>query len=168
MLLERKKNVKTVNLKFGNINFLYIFQKCLVDVRQSWSLFIEFRGFHFSSPSGFNAIHAFNMRFYVAQKRIAIILLPILTICSLWYPYVKKLHRVQYLAFGTNFFFQKLQPPKHRQQQIVNYVMRIQRLHALQYHRRFLVLFSMLYSLFNKNQRNFNKTVCERTLFAKI
>ena len=27
-----------------------------------------------------------------------------LTSCSLWYPYVKKLHRVPYLAFGTNFF----------------------------------------------------------------
>ena len=34
-------------------------------------------GFSFSSPSGFNAIHAFNMRFHVSQKRIAIILLPI-------------------------------------------------------------------------------------------
>ena len=30
-----------------------------------------------SSPSDFNAIHAFNMRFHVSQKRIAIILLPI-------------------------------------------------------------------------------------------
>ena len=64
--------------------------------------------------------------------------------------------------------FQKLQPPKHRQQQNVNYVMRIQRLHKFQYHRRFLLLFSMLYPLFNKIQRNFNETVCERTLFAKI
>ena len=64
--------------------------------------------------------------------------------------------------------FQKLQPPKHRQRQNVNYVMRIHRLHKLQYHRRFLVLFSMLYPLFNKIQRNFNETVCERTRFAKI
>ena len=63
--------------------------------------------------------------------------------------------------------FQKLQPPKHWQWQIVNYVMRIQRLHKLQYQRRFLVLFSM-YPLFNKTQRNFNETVCERTCFAKI
>ena len=53
--------------------------------------------------------------------------------------------------------FQNLQPPKHRQRQNVNYVMRIQRLHKLQYHRRFLVLFSMLYPLFNKIQRNFNE-----------
>ena len=27
-----------------------------------------------------------------------------MTSCSLWYPYVKKVHRVPYLAFGTNFF----------------------------------------------------------------
>ena len=64
--------------------------------------------------------------------------------------------------------FQKIQPPKHRQRQNVNYVMRIQRLHKLHYHRRCLVLFSMLYPLFNKIQRNFNETVCERTRFAKI
>ena len=64
--------------------------------------------------------------------------------------------------------FQNLQPPKHRQRQIVNYVMRIQRLHNLQYHHRFLVLFSMFYPLFNKIQRNLNETVCERTRFAKI
>ena len=63
---------------------------------------------------------------------------------------------------------QKLQPPKHRQRQNVNYVMRIQRLHKLQYHRLFLVLFSMLYPLFNKIQRNLNETVCERTRVAKI
>ena len=38
---------------------------------------IEFRGYLFSSPFGFNAIHAFNMQFHVLKKRIAIILLPI-------------------------------------------------------------------------------------------
>ena len=64
--------------------------------------------------------------------------------------------------------FQKLQPPKHRQRQNVNFVMRTQRLHKLQYHRRLLVLFSMLYPLSNKIQRNFNETVCRRTRFAKI
>ena len=63
--------------------------------------------------------------------------------------------------------FQKLQPPKHEQRQNVNYVMRILRLHKLHYHRRFLALFSMLYPLFNKMQRNFNETVCERTCSLK-
>ena len=33
--------------------------------------------FPFLSLSGFNAIHAFNMRFHVLKKRIEIILLPI-------------------------------------------------------------------------------------------
>ena len=64
--------------------------------------------------------------------------------------------------------FQKLQPPEHRQRQTVNYVIRIQRLHKLRYHRRFLVLFSMLYTLFNKIQRNFNELICEVTRFATI
>ena len=66
------------------------------------------------------------------------------------------------------FSYHKLQPPKHRQRQIVNYVTRTQSHHKLQYHRIFLVLFSMLYPLFNKIQRNFNSMVCERTRFAKI
>ena len=105
-------------------------------MRQSWSLFIKFRGFQFSSPSGFNTTHAFKIRFHVLQKRIAKILLPILTSCSLWYQYVKKLHRVPYLAFGTNFF-PKITTAKRRQRQIFNYVMRIQRLHKLKYHCRF-------------------------------
>ena len=48
------------------------------------------------------------MRFHVSQKRIAIIL----TSCSLWYPYVKKLHRVPYLTFGT-YFFQKITTAKN-------------------------------------------------------
>ena len=45
------------------------------------------------------------MRFHGSQKRIAIILLPIFDklqfVVSI---YVKKVHRVPYLAFGTNFF----------------------------------------------------------------
>ena len=36
--------------------------------------------FHFSSPSGFNAIHAFNMRFHVSQKHIAKLLHPMFDI----------------------------------------------------------------------------------------
>ena len=78
MLLMRNKNRK--NRKFENLvilTFCTFFKKCLVDVRQNLSLFIEFRGFHFSPPPGFNAIHAFNMRFHVLKRRIAIILLPI-------------------------------------------------------------------------------------------
>ena len=147
---------------------MYIFQKFLIDVRQSWSLLIEFRGFHFSSPSGFNAIHAFNMRFHVLQKRIAIIFASNfwqVAVCGIR---MSKSFTGYHVLLLELISFQKLQPPKHRKRQIVNYVMRIQRLYKLQYHRRFLVLISMLYPLFNKIQRNFNETVCERTRFAKI
>ena len=166
---EEKKIVKTVHFKILEIFlFLYIFQKCLVDVRQSWSLFIEFQGFHFSSPSGFNAIHAFNMRFHGSKKRIAIILLPIFTKLQFVVSICQKRFIWYHILLLELISFQNLQPPKHRQRQNVNYVMRIQRLHKLQYHRRFLVLFSMLYPLFNKIQINFNETVCERTRFAKI
>ena len=37
------------------------------------------------------------------------------TSCSLWYPYVQNLHRVPYLAFGTNFF-----PKNYNRQNTVN------------------------------------------------
>ena len=82
--------------------------------------------------------------------------------------YMSKSFTGYHILFLELMSFQKLQSPKHRQRQNVNYVMRILRLRKLQYHRRFLVLFSMLYPLFNKIQRHFNKMVCERTRFAKI
>ena len=90
-----------------------------------------------------------------------------LTSCSLWYPYVKKLHRVPYLAFGTNFFpkIKTAKTPTTAERQLRHAHTEI---HKLQYHHIFLVLFSMLYPLFNKTKRNFNETVCERTRFAKI
>ena len=87
------------------------------------------------------------MQFHVSQKRIAIILLPI---------FDKLQFVVSICENASQMSFQKLQPPKHRQRQNVNYVMRIQRLHKLQYQRRFLALFSMLYPLLNKIKRNFN------------
>ena len=137
MLLKRKKIVKTVNLKIWIFLFLYIFQKCLVDVRQSWSLFIEFRGFHFSSPSGFNAIHAFNMRFHVSPKAYRNDFAS-----NFWQVAVCGIHMSKsftgyHILLLELISLQKLQPPKHRQRQIVNYVLRIQTLHKLQYHRRF-------------------------------
>ena len=157
---ERKKCKIHKFENWENFYFLYIFHKCLVDVRQSWSLSIEFWGFHFSSPSGFNAIHAFNMRFHVSQKRIAIILLPICDKLQYVVSICQNLHRVRYLAFGTNFFPKFTTAKTPTIWQIVNYVIRIRRIHKLQYHRRFLILFSMVYPLFNKIQRNFHETVC--------
>ena len=49
--------------------------------------------------------------------------------------------------------FQKLQPPKHRQRQIVNYVMRIQRFHKLQYHRRFFGIVKHYVSFIQQNPK---------------
>ena len=125
-------------------------------------------GFSFSSPSGLNAIHAFNMRFHGSQKRIAIILLPIFDKLQFLVSICQKGFIGYHILLLELISFLKLQPQKHRQRQNINYVMRIQRLYKLQYHRRFLILFSILYPLFNKIQRNFNETVCERTRFAKI
>ena len=52
-----------------------------------------FGGFHFSSPSRFNAIHASNMQFHVSQKHSTLFLLTILTSYSVWYSCVQELHR---------------------------------------------------------------------------
>ena len=120
MLLKRKNRK---NRKFENFHFLFIFQKCLVDVRQSWSLFIEFRGFHFSSPSGLNVIHAFNMRFYVSHKRIAIILLPIFLQVAVCGINMSKSFTGYHILLLELISFQKLQPPNYRQRQIVIYVL---------------------------------------------
>ena len=77
MLLKRKKIVKTVNLKIWKFSFSVHFSK--MSSRRQAKLITIYRipGFSFSSPSGFNEIHAFNMRFHGSQKRIRIILLPI-------------------------------------------------------------------------------------------
>ena len=91
------------------------------------------------------------MRFHVSHKRMAMILLRQDAVCGI---HMSKSFTGYHILLLELISFQKLQPLKHRQRQIVNYVMRIQRLHKLQYHRRFLVLFSTLYPLFNKIERN--------------
>ena len=59
--------------------------------------------------------------------------------------------------FETNFFRKKkIQPPKPWLRLTVNDVIHKQRLHQLWNHCRFLLLFSILYHLFNTIQRNFN------------
>ena len=165
---EEKKIVKTVKLKIWKFSFSVHFSKMSSKRQAKLITIYRIPGFQFSSPSGFNAIHAFNMRFHVSQKHIAIILLPFflqIAVCGI---HMSKSFTGYHILLLELISFQKLQPPKHRQRQIVNYFMRIQRLHKLQYHRRFSVLYSMLYPLFKKIQRNFNETVCERTRFAKI
>ena len=168
MLLKRKKIVKTGNLKIWKFSFSVHFSK-MSSRRQAkmiaiyripgFSFFISFRFqcntcFHYAI-SCFAKAHRNNFASNFWQ----------VAVCGI---HMSKSFTGYHFLLLELISFQNLQPPKHRQRQIVNYVMRIQRLHKLQYHRRFLVLFSMLYPLFNKTQRNFNETVCERTRFAKI
>ena len=168
MLLERKKIVKTVNLKIWKFSFTVHLSKMssrrqakLITIYRipGFSFFISFR---FQCNTCFQyAISCFEKAYH---NNFA---------SNFWQVAVRGIHMSKsFTGYHILLFelisFQKLQPPIHRQRQIVNYVMRIQRRHKLQYHRRFLVLFSMLYPLFNKIQRNFNETVCERMRFAKI
>ena len=110
MLLKRKKSKKNpVNFKIWKFSFSVHFSK--MSSRRLANLITIYRipGFLFSSPSSFNAIHSFNMRFHVSQKRIAIILLPI---------FVKLQFVVSIKFTGYHILllelisFQKLQPPK--------------------------------------------------------
>ena len=151
MFLKRKNVVKTVILELFFVILELIF-------RQSWSLSLRVSGFSFFI--GFNARHAFNMRFHVSQKRIAIFLLPIFDKLQFLVSICQKASQgtCTISCFWTNFFT-KIQSSKPGQRQTVKDVMRTQRLREVGYHRRYLVLFSILYPLFNKIQRNFNVTV---------
>ena len=91
--------------------------------------------------------------FYVLQKRIAIIFLPIFDKLQFVVSICQKSFTGYHILLLELISFQKLQTPKHRQRQFVNYVMRKQRLHKVQYHRRFLVLFSMLYPFFSTKSK---------------
>ena len=165
---EEIKILKTVNLKILKFSFSVHFSK-IFSIRQAklitiyripgFSFFISFR-FHCNTCfqyaiSCFAKAHRNN--FAATFWQVAI--------CGI---HMSKSFTGYHILLLELISFQKLQPQKHRQRPIVNYVVRILRLHKLQYHRRFLVLFSILYPLFNKIQRNFNETVCKRTRFAKI
>ena len=97
------------------------------------------------------------MRFHVSQSISQLFCFQFFLQCAVCGIHMSKSFTGYHILLLELISFQKLQPPKHRKRQIVNYVMRIQRLHKLQYHRRFSVLYSMVYPLFNKIQRNFNE-----------
>ena len=155
---EEKKIVKTVNLKIWNFSFSVHFSKMssrrqakLITINRipGFSFFISIL---FQCNSCFQyAISCFaktyrknNFASNFSQVAVSGIRM-------------SKSSTGYHILLLELFSFQKLQPPKHRQRQNVNYVMRIQRHHKLQYHRRFLVLFCMLYPLFNKIQRIINE-----------
>ena len=168
MLLERKKIVKTVNLNNWKFSFSVHFSK--MSSRRQAKLITMYRipGFSFFISFRFRCNTCFQYAiscFAKAYRNNFASNFWQVAVCGI---HMSKSFTGYHIWLLELISFQKLQPPKHRQWQIFNYVMHVQRLHKLQYHRRFLVLFSMLYPLFNKIQRNFNETVCERTRFTKI
>ena len=111
----------------GNFHFLSFFSKLssrpqvkLINIHE------HFGGFNFSSPSRFNAIHAFNMQFHVSQKHSTFFCFQFLTSYSVSYPCVQKLHRVPYLALGTNFFPKTTSGETWNMAERINDVMRIE------------------------------------------
>ena len=168
MLLKRKKIVKTVNLKIWKFSFSVHFSK--MSSRRQAKLITIYRipGFSFLISFRFqcNTCFQYAISWFAKTYRnnFASNILKV-AVCGI---HMSKRFIGYHILLLELISFQKLQPPKHRQRQNVNYVMRIQRLHKLQYHRRFLELFSMLYPLFNKIQRDFNEAVYEHTRFAKI
>ena len=165
---EEKKIVKTVNLKI--IIFLFSVHFSKMSSRRQAKLITIYRipGFSFFISFRFQCNTCFQYAiscFAKAYRNNFASNFWQVTVCGIL---MSKSFTGYHILLLEIISFQKLQPPKHRQRQNVNYVMCIQRLHKLQYHRRFLVLFSMLYPLFTKIQRNFNETVCDRTRFAKI
>ena len=161
MLLKRIKIVKTINLrilrfsfsvhwKFWDFHFLYIFSK--MSSRRQAKLITIYRipGFSFFISFRFQCHICFQYeisRIAKAYRNTFASNFWQVAVCGI---HMSKSFTGHHILLLKLISFQKLQPPKQRQRQIVNYVMRIQKLHKLQYHRRFLVLCSMLYPLFNK------------------
>ena len=138
---EEKKIVKTVNLKIWKFSFSVHFSKMssrcqakLITIYRipGFSFFISFR---FQCKACFQyAISCFAKAY---RNNFA---------SNFWQVAVCDIHMSKSFTWYSILLlelisFQKLQPPKHRQWQIVNYIIRIQKLHKLQYHRRFLVFF---------------------------
>ena len=140
-MLLKKKIVKTVNLKIWKFSFSEMSswrQAKLVTIYKipGFSFFISFR---FQCNACFQYAmscfaKAYRNNFASNFWQVAICCIRMSTNFTGYY-----------ILLMEPISFQKLQPPKHRKRQIVNYVMRIQRLHKLQYHHRFFVLFSMFY-----------------------
>ena len=154
---EEKRIEKTVNLKIWKFSFSVLFSK--MSCRRQAQLITIYRipGFSFFISFRFQCNTCFQYAISCFAKAyrndFASNFLQV-AVCGI---HMSKSFAGYHILLSEIISFQKLQPPKHRQRQNVNYVMRIQRLHKLQYHRRFSVLYSILYPLFNKIQRNFNE-----------
>ena len=144
-----KHPVKTVNLKNWKFSFSVHFSKVsyrrqakLITIyripRFSFFVYFRFQCFQYAI-SCFAKAYRNNFSSNFCQGAV----------CGI---HMSKSFTGYHILFLELISFQKFQPPKHRQRHIVNYVMRIQRLQKLQYHRRFLVLFlcCILYSTKSK------------------
>ena len=168
LAFEDKKIVKTVNLKIWKFSFSVHFSKMSKRLQAKLITIYRIPGFSFFTSFRFqcNTYFQYAISWFAKtySNNFASNILQV-AVCGI---HMSKSFAGYHILLLELISFQKLQPPKHRQRQNVNYVMHIQRLHKLQYHRRCLVLFSMLYPLFNIIRRNFYETVWERTHFAKI
>ena len=119
-----KKIVKTVNLENGNFSFSEHFPKFsslpqvkLMNIHENFGVFI----FHRLPVSMRYMLSICNIAFRKSVTHY--FCFQFLTSYSVWYPCVQKLHRVPYLAFGTNFF---PKPTSGETSERVNDVMRIE------------------------------------------
>ena len=145
MLLKRKKTVKTVNLKIWKFSFSVHFSKMSSRRHAKMITIYRIPGFSFFISFRFQCNTWFQYAiscFAKAYRNNVASNFGQVAVCAI---HMSKSFTGYHILLLELISFQKLQPPKNRQRQIVNYVMRIQRRHKLQYHRRFLVLLSMLY-----------------------
>ena len=101
---EKKKMEKNVILEFGNafsVHFSKLssrHQAKLINIYENFGVFI----FHILPVSMRDMLLICDFMFRKSVSQY--FCFQFLTSYSFWYPYVKKLHRVPYLAFRTNFF----------------------------------------------------------------
>ena len=107
MFLKKKKSQKNVILEFGNafsVHFSKLssrHQAKLINIYENFGVFI----FHILPVSMRDMLLICDFMFRKSVSQY--FCFQFLTSFSFWYPYVKKLHRVPYLAFRTNFFQKK-------------------------------------------------------------
>ena len=145
MLLKRNKIVKTVNLKIWKFSFSVHFSK--ISSRRQAKLITIYRipGSPFFISFRFQCNTCFQYAISCFAKTYRNNFASNFCQVAVYGIHMSKSFTGYHILLLELISFQKLQPPKHRQRQNVKHVMRIQRLHKLQYHRRFFVMFSMLY-----------------------
>ena len=149
IVLKRKKIVKTVDLKICKFSFSVPF--CLkISSRHQAKLITSYRipGFSFFISFWFQCNACFQYAiscFAKAYRNNFASNVRQVTVCCI---HMSKSFTGYHILLLELISFQKLQPPKHQQRQIVNYVMRIQRFHNL--HFWYCLALCILYSTISK------------------